>query len=283
MKLESIFHPSDLSAASEVAFAHALKLAVVTKARFRILHVSANDSIAWGDFPGVRTTLERWNLIPKGSPKSAVTKLGVKVEKLVIEGDPVKACVSFLERHPVDLIVLAVHQSDGRMQWLRKGVGEPIAKGAGELTLFIPHGISGFVSLADGSVSLRNILIPITTKPRPQGAVEIAASLIRDLQLPPGTVTLLHAGPASESPSVRIPDETGWTWNRLAKEGEPADVILETAELIAADLIVMTTDGPDRFLDALRGTTSERVLRKTRCPIANLPVGPIADRGDIED
>src|SRR6267142_2419652 len=283
MKLESIFHPSDLSAASEVAFAHALKLAVVTKARFSILHVLANHSIAWRDFPGVRTTLERWNLIPKGSPKSAVTELGVRVEKIVLEGDPVKACVSFLERHPTDLIVLAVHQSDGRMQWLRKGVGEPIAQGAGELTLFIPHGISGFVSLADGSVSLRNILIPITTKPRPQGAVEIAASLIRDLQLPPGTVTLLHAGPASESPSVRIPDETGWTWNRLAKEGEPADVILETAELIAADLIVMTTDGPDRFLDALRGTTSERVLRETPCPIVNLPVGANAGRGDIED
>lgn len=278
MKLGSIFHPSDFSVASEVAFAHALKLAVVTKARFSILHVSAGHNIAWQDFPGVRTTLERWNLIPKGSPQSAVTELGVKVDKTVLEGDPVKACISFLERHPTDLIVLAVHQSDGRMQWLRKSVGEPIAQGAGELTLFIPHGISGFVSLADGSVSLRNILIPITAKPRPQAAVKMVVSLIRDLQLAPGTVTLLHAGPASESPRVEIPDETSWTWNRLAKEGEPADVILETAEQIEADLIVMTTDGRDRFLDALRGTTSERVLRKARCAVANLPAGSMASR-----
>src|SRR6267142_6986308 len=241
MKLESIFHPSDLSAASEVAFAHALKLAVVTKARFRILHVSANDSIAWGDFPGVRTTLERWNLIPKGSPKSAVTELGVKVEKIVLEGDPVKACVNFLDRHPTDLIVLAVHQSDGRMQWLRKGVGKPIAKEVGELTLFIPHGIDGFVSLQDGSVSLRNSLIPLTTKPRPQPAVEVAGNLIRNLQLPPGAVWLLHVGPESDSPSVRIPDNTGWTWKRLSKEGEPVDVNVETTETLAADLMVMTT------------------------------------------
>jgi nucleotide-binding universal stress UspA family protein len=35
----------------------------------------------------------------------------------------------------------------------------------------------------------------------------------------------------------------------------------------------MTTDGPDGFLDALRGSTSERVLRKAHCPVANLPVG----------
>ena len=159
MKLKSIFHPSDFSTASEVAFAHALKLAVVAKTRFSILHVTDNKAVAWQDFPGVRNTLERWNLIPKGSPKSAVTELGVKVEKIVLEGDPVKACVNFLDRHPTDLIVLAVHQSDGRMQWLRKGVGKPIAKAAGELTLFIPHGIDGFVSLQDGSVSLRNILI----------------------------------------------------------------------------------------------------------------------------
>ena len=274
MKLKSIFHPSDFSAASEVAFAQALKLAVVAKTTFSILHVTDNKAVEWQDFPGVRNTLERWNLIPKGSPKSAVTELGVKVEKIVLEGDPVKACVNFLDRHPTDLIVLAVHQSDGRMQWLRKGVGKPIAKAAGELTLFIPHGIDGFVSLQDGSVSLRNILIPITTKPRPQPAVDVAGNLIRNLQLPPGTVSLLHVGAAGDSPSVRIPDNTGWTWKRLSKEGEPADVIVETAETLAADLMVMTTDGPDRFLDALRGTTSERVLRETPCPIVNFPVGP---------
>ena len=39
------------------------------------------------------------------------------------------------------------------------------------------------------------------------------------------------------------------------------------------DLMVMTTDGPDGFLDGLRGTTSERVLRKAHCPVADLPVG----------
>ena len=91
--------------------------------------------------------------------------------------------------------------------------------------------------------------------------------------MPAATVTLLHVGPASEMPSVKLPADTGWTWNRLAKNGEPVDTILQAATELAADLIVMTTDGPDGFLDGLRGTTSERVLRKARCPVANLPVG----------
>jgi nucleotide-binding universal stress UspA family protein len=59
----------------------------------------------------------------------------------------------------------------------------------------------------------------------------------------------------------------------VARGGEPADTILQTAAELRADLIVMTTDGPDGFLDGLRGTTSERVLRKALCPVANLPVG----------
>ena len=90
-----------------------------------------------------------------------------------------------------------------------------------------------------------------------------------------GTVTLLHVGPSSEAPAVRTPEGTGWTWNALAKQGEPAEIILQTADAVAADLIVMTTDGPDGFLDGLRGTTSERVLRRSRCPVANLPVGSL--------
>lgn len=276
VKVESIFHPSDFSEASEIAFAHALKAALAAKATLNLLHVTTDTQTGWEDFPGVRETLERWGLIPKGSPRSAVSQLGLDVRKVMAASrDPVKACLGFLEKHPADLIVLAVHAHEGRMRWFEKSVGEPIARAAGQMTLFIPHGVAGFVSRADGSVSLRNILIPVTSKPRPQPAIEAATRLIRNLQVAAGTVTLLHVGPSGEMPSVRLPEDTGWTWSRLARTGEPAETILATAAELAADLIVMTTDGPDGFLDGLRGTTSERVLRKTRCPVASLPVGSL--------
>src|SRR5215475_6122146 len=175
VKVESIFHPSDFSEASDIAFVHALKIALVAKARLTVLHVNASPYTEWQDFPGVRETLERWNLIPKGSSRSAVGQLGIDVEKVVASSkDPVKACLRFLERHPGDLIVLAVHQHDGHMRWLAKSVGAPIARGAGQMTLFIPHGVGGFVSRADGAISLSNILIPVTSKPRPQPSVQAA-------------------------------------------------------------------------------------------------------------
>jgi nucleotide-binding universal stress UspA family protein len=276
MKVESIFHPSDFSEASEVAFAHALKLALVTGAALRIMHVSPGHAVEWQDFPGVRETLERWKLIPPGSPKSAVEDLGIDVRKVHASNNhPVKACLGFLETHPADLIVLAVHQREGSMRWLGKSVGEPIARGAGQVTLFIPHGVPGFVSPRDGSVSLRSILIPVTSKPRPQPSLDAAARLIRNLQLPAGTITLLHVGAPGDTPSMHPHEVPGWEWKRRNETGEPAEAILQVAGEAAADLIVMTTDGPDGFLDGLRGTTSERVLRKARCPVANLPVGSL--------
>jgi nucleotide-binding universal stress UspA family protein len=274
IRVESVFHPSDFSEASEVAFAHALKIALVANAKLTMLHVEASPNTQWQDFPGVRDTLERWGLIPRGSPRSAVGQLGINVNKVIASSkDPVKACLGFLEKHPVDLIVLAVHQHNGRIHWLEKSVGKPIARGAGQMTLFIPFGVEGFVRRQDGWISLHNILIPITSKPRPQPSVEATVRLIRNLQLSPGKVTLLHAGPAAEMPAVKVPDDTGWTWQRAARAGEPADTILQAATEFCADLIVMTTDGPNGFLDGLRGSTSERVLRKACCPLANLPVG----------
>ena len=123
-KLESVFHPSDFSEASEIAFAHALKIALVARAKLTMLHVAASPRVEWQDFPGVRDTLERWKLIPKDSPKSAVPKLGIQVSKRIALGrDPAKACLTFLKTSSTDLIVLAVHQHDGRMRWLAKSVG----------------------------------------------------------------------------------------------------------------------------------------------------------------
>ena len=98
VKLESIFHPSDFSEASEVAFAHALKIALVSGAKLTMLHVEATPSAEWQDFPGVRDTLERWGLIPQGSPKSAVGQLGIAVEKFIrFDNDPVEASLYFLK------------------------------------------------------------------------------------------------------------------------------------------------------------------------------------------
>jgi nucleotide-binding universal stress UspA family protein len=271
--IDSILHPSDFSAASEVAFAHALKAALIAKSQLTMMHVSPSMTEEWTDFPSVRETLTRWGLLPPDSPRSAVPALGIDVQKVIAyDNDPVKSVLAFLERHPADLIVLATHQHEGRSHWLQRSVAEPVARQAGQMTLFIPHGVDGFVSRQDGSVSLQNILIPIAPIPRAQPAIAAAVRLVHRLQCPAGTFTMLFVGAPGSAPAVRCPIVPGWQWNGIVQSGDVIDAIVQTASDIATNLIVMSTDGRNGFLDALRGCHSERVLRRTPCPLLAIPV-----------
>ena len=271
--IDSILHPSDFSAASEVAFAHALKAALIAKAHLTVMHVSPGMTAEWTDFPGVRETLARWGLLLQDSPRSAVPALGIDVRKVVAyEHDPVKSVLAFLERHPANLIVLATHQHEGRSHWLRRSVAEPIARQAGQMTLFIPHGVEGFVSRHDGAVSLQNILIPIAPIPRAQPAIAAAVGLVQRLQCPTGIFTTLFVGAPGDAPAVHCPAVPGWQWNGIVRSGDVIDAIVQMASYMATDLIVMSTDGRHGFLDALRGSHSERVLRRTPCPLLAIPV-----------
>lgn len=271
-KIASIFHPSDFSSASEIAFVHALKIALVTRARLHMLHVDREHDADWSDFPGVRTTLARWGLLPPDSPRRAVLKLGIDVEKVIASGSrPVSACLDFLATHPADLIVLAVRQLEGRTRWLESRVGEPIARKVGEMTLLLPYGVQGFVSREDGSVSLRNFLVPVAAQPSGEPAVAAVLRMIEALRLPSGVVKVLHVGRSGQAPSIHMPANALWSWEYIVTEGKPEEVIPDCADTMNADLIVMTTEGRQGFLDALRGSTSERVLSKSPCPVLCLP------------
>jgi nucleotide-binding universal stress UspA family protein len=270
--LQQIFHPSDFTPASEVAFVHALKAALVAKAELTILHVSPKHELEWTEFPGVRSTLERWGLLPKNSAQADVAKLGINIKKVQARhDDPVESVTAYLGTHNTDLIVLATDQQKGRVQWLSHSVAAPIARKSHQMTLFIPKGVEGFVSARDGSVSLTSILIPVAEAPAAQPAVQAAARMASRLGLPSGVFTILHVGETTGMPDVRFPDVPGWRWNTVVSPGDVVDVISGTASEVQAGLIVLTTEGRHGFLDALRGSHSERILQKTPCPMLAIP------------
>jgi nucleotide-binding universal stress UspA family protein len=277
--LEHVLHPSDFSAGSEAAFRHALKAALVARSRLTILHVAPETKLSWTDFPGVRETLERWNLLPPDSPRAALPQLGIEVRRVVARlKNPVKSVISYLKTHPADFIVLSSRAHEGRASWLRQSVAEPISRQSGQSTLFLPEGVAGFVSAEDGSLSLEKILIPVAAKPRPQPAVAAAVRLVRRLQCPRGTFVLLHVGEAADAPQPRCPEVPGWKWKQVTRSGDVTHGIVDTAGKQAADLIVMSTSGKHGFLDALRGSQSEQVLRNGRYPLMTVPERSLAAR-----
>ncbi len=57
----------------------------------------------------------------------------------------------------------------------------------------------------------------------------------------------------------------------LLREGRPEDTIAAVARDIAADLIVICTDGRDNLKDFLTGTITEKVINSLVCPVLVIP------------
>lgn len=275
--IRSVLHPTDLSAASALAFVHALKVALAGKTRMYVMHADPREreEIDWAEFPAVRQTLTGWGVLPAGSaPADVGAKLGLHLAKISArETDPARAILRFLDDHPSDLIVLATHGRDGLPRWLRGSVAEPVARQAFTQTLFIPEGARGFVAADSGAVGLRALLVPIDQRPRPDAAVEAARLLCRTLGVEDAALHLVHVGDAGSMPSVAL-EEAGWREvTRRTRAGDPVKEILAAATECNADLIVMATEGHHGFLDAIRGSTTERVLRHAPCPVLAVPAG----------
>jgi len=171
---------------------------------------------------------------------------------------------------PADLIVLATHGREGAPRWLKPSVSEPVARNARTATLFIPHGARGFVTLG-GEVQLKRVLVPVDQKPDPQPAIEALAGFMRGIGARPSHVETLFVGPSERMPRVAAPAGLPCSFESKVRSGNPVEEILKLAEEHRADLIVMATEGHNDFLDALRGSTTEQVLRSAPCPVLAIP------------
>jgi nucleotide-binding universal stress UspA family protein len=275
-----IVHTTDFSAASQFAFVHALKLALAAGAELDLLHVSPKSGEPdWTEFPGIRQTLHRWEVLPKSSPPAALRESGLRIGKIVaVDRDPVHGALDYLRGHATELLVLATHQRRGIDRWLHKAAAEPLARESGTVTLFLPRQARGFVSHDTGRVSLQRVLVPVDHTPMPQAAPDTVEALLKGLGCSGGTARILHIGEERAMPEVRVPDPGAYRWELVARPGNPVDEIIATATEWAADLIVMTTQGHAGVLDALRGSTTERVLRRASCPVLAVPAASRAMR-----
>jgi len=270
----TVVHPTDLSPASERAFAHALAVALFRRARLVILHVAADERPGWDEFPAVRATLERWGLLAPGSSRDAVfEQLGVMVTKRTIVGrSPARAVVDYLDEAPADLLVVATEGRDGSARWLHGSVAEAMARRSKTMTLFVPaQAERSFVSPADGTLTLNNLLIPVDRAPDPAAAIEFARRIAEIGGDGKTTISLLHVGAETGMPRVQAVDGDRWTFTLMRREGEPVAEILAAAELIEADLIAMPTAGRAGVFEVLQGSTTERVVRQARCPLLAVP------------
>ncbi|HSQ13546.1 MAG TPA: universal stress protein, partial [Candidatus Deferrimicrobium sp.] len=212
--LMRIVHPSDFSRLSQVAFAHALKIALLAKAELEIVHVHGHkigkeQDVHWSDFPGVRETLARWQVVPPSATSEEVDRTGLRVRKILnSEDDPLESMVRYCADHPPDLLVLATYQREGLNRWLHRAVAEPLARRSRAMTLFVPSHGRQFVSPANGAVQLNKILLPVDHQPNAQAAVEEAFFLAEGLGCRDVEFKLLHIGTDKGMPTLFLPHQS---------------------------------------------------------------------------
>lgn len=269
--VQSILHPSDFSAGSEAAFEHALAIATHNRARLTIFHAEGKRHQGeWDQFPGVRDTLARWQLLPPGSSRDEVfEKLSLDVRKVQTTGKrPLQAIVDYVANHAVQLIVLTTEGRVGLSRLLHPSLAERMARVTGASTLIVPRNARGFVA-RDGRIQLRRILVPVASEPDPSTAVAAAAGAARNMAKSSVEIYLIHVG--TDTPEIELPSIPGCSWRKMATKGDVVLTIETMAEAHEADLIVMVTKGPKGILNAIRGSVTERVVRHAHCPVLAVP------------
>lgn len=270
-----IAHPTDFAEAGEPAFAHALRLAVASRGHFYLVHaeyLEPGEDADWDAFPGVRSTLCRWGLLPADAEPAAVYQtLGVRVTKAdVPERNPADGVLRFVEDNRADLLVMATRAgSEGA---LRHGsVAETVARRAGIPALFLPWGAPGFVDSRTGQARLRNILQPVDVATPPGSAASLALRLADSLGCTDAVLHALHVGAPGRAPAVAVAAAHEGRVRHVQVEGPLVETIVTQADAVDADLIVSLTHGRDGLLDHLRGSTTEQILHHAKRPLLMVP------------
>lgn len=265
---KSIVHPTDLSFASQDAFAHALRIAVAARGLLHLLHIDEPEEVDgddWNRFPHVREMLARWRMIePSASRADVAEKLGVRFVKATVESEsPVQGVAAYVARHMCDLMVLMTHNRTGLERWLEGSLAEAAVQETHAPALFLREDQTGFVDRETGKVSLNTVLMPVEASVPPLDAFRHIADFAHALN-PAADVMLLHVG-------EDLPIFEGLLPHIELRQGPVVETILAYAKEIGADLIAMPTQGRRGLLDALRGSTTERVLHAAPCPLYAVP------------
>lgn len=264
--IHSIALPTDFSDAGTVAFEHALRLAVLNRCRLDLLHVRRPDEPPqWDEFPHVREVLRRWNYLEEGARIEDIkATTGVEVRKVDIRDDDAgDGIAAYLHDHRPGLLVMATRGHAGLERWLKGSVSAEVVRDTLVPTLAFGPEARPFVASDTGVMEIESVLIPVDHSPSPEGVLAGLRRLTGDL---PVALDFVHVG--DNAPTVE--NGRGEAMAVRTLEGPVVETLLQEAE--RASLVAMATAGRKGFLDAIRGSTTERLVGEVNCPVLVLPV-----------
>jgi hypothetical protein len=253
----------------KMPFVHALRLALEAKGELEIVDVRPHGKR--NDAAGIREYLEMWGILGADSKRSDVASVGLRVKKIIKEGNPRRLLVKRLKRHPHDLLVVGTDSESNHGGIIAQSLATYLANYFRHTTLFIPSRARPFVDESTGNVFITRVVMPVETQVFFDPA---AAELMKLLSYFSGSnveVTAVHAG--TSFPRIDFPADPRISWKQEVVDQPVVDAIRMVADKNRADLVIMSTNGRDTITQKIIGSNTEQVLRNISCPLLSVSVG----------
>ena len=220
----------------------------------------------------MRDLLVRWKMLGEDMPYDRwESELDMQVSSVSVAARSARAGIlAFLEDRPCNLVVLATNEHKALARWLDVSVHAGVLRQMRTMSLFLREGAKRFVDGETGALALKRILMPIDSALPSILAIRRVEAMIK-LVGSEASLQLLHVGERAPE----LANEQGGPLGLpiVLRTGPVVDTILRAADDLKADVIAMPTSGRHGLLDAVRGSTSARVLDDAQWPLLAVPVG----------
>ena len=225
-----------------------------------------------------------------GDLKGRAERRGIAVTTRVATGIPSEEVITAARAEDSDLIVVGTRGKTGLAHILLGSTAERVIRGAPcpVLTVRMEQADAEDDGPLSRPVTLERILVPVDFSDCSLDALEYATVVAKQAK---ASLLLLHVlEPVSYGLDFtlghsRTREQVRETWTKRLEElasshrqshvpvesqlrgGLPADSILDSAQTLPCDLIVMGTHGRRGISHAFSGSVAEAVLRKALCPV----------------
>jgi len=294
----AILHPTDFSESARSALRHAVHLARHHDATLHIVHVSTD----FGEDP-IRKAFEArvdaagFNKAVRAEAKAQLRALlepldtdGLTIETMYERGvAPAPVILGYANAHDVDLIVMGTHGRRGVKRFMLGSVAEEIVRHASCSVLTVRG------DLDSDPATIRRVLTPVdlsdVTEPLMETAENVAAAfrahldvlhVVEPLPFPVpllGGITIHDLMPDPEDRAqAQLQEIVGPMHDGTVpvdthvREGRAAMAILNAADELDADLIVIASHDASRLERVMLGGVTARVVRRAECPVLTVRV-----------
>ncbi|MBV8547055.1 MAG: universal stress protein [Acidobacteria bacterium] len=195
-------------------------------------------------------------------------------------GDPVSTIVDTEQDLPADLVIMATHGLRGWRRLILGSVTERVIRVGDSPVLSVNRN----ESRPRTSDPIRKILCPINFSDVARASVEYASQLAAALDGELVVVYVVEEDGRAQTPP-RNHDVRGWilpavqnrcSYREIVLRGGAAERVLDCAEDIGADLIVIGAQHKKFRDETVIGTTTERLVRFAHVPVLSVPLGMAA-------